>query len=992
MSAVPTEPGAGDERAVFPRIALLGTPVLQSPAGVAAIALPPRAHTVLALLALRHERPVPRSALAALLWPDVTDEEARTNLRRHLYLIVRTLPADAHALLLTKSSAQWNPDARISCDVVEFLVAARTLGRHTEAARLYAGELCAGIVDEPLEALRDELNALHDAVLRNLAEVALHSGDRPAELLALHRLVQIDPLDETSARRLVIARFEAGDRAGALREYYALVARLRTELDVDPQPETSALLERMLSTERQSSTPHNLVTPTSSLIGRGVELRSILEALEHERLVTLVGSPGIGKTRLAIEAASIALDRFAAGVYFVDLAREQNAAAAIERTAQIVGAPSSSYPLESLVGALEQKQILLVLDNLEQLGADAQIVTDALVARSAVHILATSRRRVGGPSEHIVAVGALALPPVAPTNPRALISYPSVRMFLERASKSAPNVRLTFGNARSFTTIARRLDGIPLAIELVASRANLLTIDGIAKRLDEHLIFTSSTRGDRHRTIDAAIAWSYELLSPVEKAVFRRVAVFADSCTVEALEDVCAPVDADCVGPISELVESSLLTAAAIGDTIRYHTFEVTRAFAAGRLRDLGEYDEAARRHADHYARCIEAMYGDFTSDAEQDAFAQCDLENRNFELALAWSFENDPVLAARLVAALWRFWIFRGRARFGEECIERLEREGVLERLTTPQRARVLQAAGMFARETNLGNANPYLERALALFRECADTGGEIEVLNAVAAVSFMSGAHARAEQQFTDLLALQESRSDRRGAAGSLANLAQMSWIRGDCREALKILERALAGFSETKNARGVAYVFRTRSAILGTLRNWDEAIAQAEQSVLLYEALGEPARVAEALSNLGSQSAEAGKMGPAFDAICRSLEILAEVGHDAWLCNALRSLHFAASRAREHQEVLRIDGVLRRLAQQFSQDPDTFDGSTQHSLALARTAVARPVADAILQSTASMDQSDMLAIARQLRDRHAQLVVEPFDASCIGRSSDA
>ncbi|GAC1415491.1 MAG: BTAD domain-containing putative transcriptional regulator [Candidatus Velthaea sp.] len=977
---------------VSSRIALLGTPVLQGPAGTASIALPPRAHTILALLALRHERPVPRSALAALLWPEVTDEEARTNLRRHLYLIVRTLPAEAHALLLTKGSAQWNPGARITCDVIEFLIAAGSADRHSEAARLYAGELCAGIVDEALEPLRAELNALHDALLRNLADVALRSGDRPAELLALHRLVQIDPLDETSARQLVVARYEAGDRAGALREYHALLARLRTELDVDPQPETSALFERMLSAERQSGTPHNLVTPTSSLIGRGIELRSILEALEHERLVTLVGSPGIGKTRLAIEAASIALDRFAAGVYFVDLAREQKAEAAFDRIAQSVGTPASSHPLEALTAALDRKPVLLVLDNLEQLGADAQVVTDALIARSAVHIMATSRRRIGSPKEHVVAVGALPLPPVAPTNPRALATYPSVRMFLERATKFAPSVRLTFGNARSFTTIARRLDGIPLAIELVASRANLLTIDGIAKRLDEHVIFASSTREDRHRTIDAAIAWSYDLLSATEQAVFRRVAVFADSCTVEALEDVCAPINADCVGPISELVESSLLTAAAIGDTIRYHTFEVTRAFAAGRLRDLGEHDDAARRHADHYARFVEGMYDDFTTDAEQDAFSQCDLENRNFELALTWSFENDSLLAARLVAALWRFWIFRGRARFGEACVERLEREGVLELLTIPHRASVLLAAGMLARETNLGNAQPYLERALTLFQECADSRGEIAVLNALAAVSFMSGRYTLAGQQFTELLVLQEERGDRRGAAGSLANLAQVAWIRGDCREALEILQRALAGFSETKNARGVAFVFRTRSAILGTMREWDEAIAQAEQSVSLYEALGEAPRVAEALSNLGSQNAEAGNMGRAFDALCRSLEILAEVGHDAWLCNVLTSLHLAASRVQEHQEVLRIDGVLRRFARQFSQNADTFDGMTQYALTLARAAVPAPVAEAILQSTASLDQSDMLAIARRLRDRYAQLVISPFDASCIGRSSDA
>ncbi|MFN2527570.1 MAG: BTAD domain-containing putative transcriptional regulator [Candidatus Baltobacteraceae bacterium] len=974
------------------RLLLLGTPVVQNGGSAIPLALPPRGHTLLALLALRSERPMARSKLAATLWPDIPDEEARANLRRHLHLIARTLPQGSEALLLTKTSAQWNPEARISCDVVEFVHAAGSPGERNVAAHLYAGELCAGISDEPLEALRRELNALHDTVLRGLAEAALHSGDNATAVLALHRLVQSDPLDETSACRLILARLEAGDRAGALREYYSLVARLRADLGVDPQPETTALLEQVLASQTQSKTRHNLVTPSSSMVGRGSELRSVLEGLQDTRFVTLVGSPGIGKTRLAMEAAWIALGRFAAGVFLVELARDQNAASAFERIARTLNVSPADDVVGALVEALDQNPVLLVLDNLEQLGADANIVVSALIERTAVRILATSRRRIGGASECIIALGALNLPPVEPTSPKALLAYPAVRMFLERASKVAPHVRLTYANSRSVISIVRRLDGIPLAIELVASRCNLLTIDGIAKRLGEYGVFAGANREDRHRTIDAAVSWSYDLLSPVEQAVLRRVAVFADSCTVEALEEVCAPIAPDCVSPISELVESSLLSASATPDSIRYHTFEMTRAFAGERLRELDEYRDAACRHAHHYARYAESLYDDFTTDAEQHAFALCDIENGNFEMALSWSLKSDPVLASRLLAALWRFWIFRGKAGVGETYVASLEREGILERLTLMQRARFLQAAGMFARETRLGHARPYLERSLALYRECSNPRGEIEVLTAIAAFSFTRGRHEEAEQQFEHCLTLQESVGDRRGAAGTLANLAQLAWVRGDCTQALSILERALERFTQTKNVRGVAHVFRTRSAIFGTLERWDDAIAQAEESVLLYEALGEPARVGETLENLSEQNAFAGRLGESFAVMCRALETLLELHHGPFLCSALRGLHFAAGRVQEYEDVLRIDSVLRRLAARVGQDADTFDGTTQHTLTLARAALSEATRDAVLQSAGALDENDMLAIAERMRERHAGVVIEPFNAACIGRTSDA
>lgn len=748
-----------------------------------------------------------------------------------------------------------------------------------------------------------------------------------------------------------------------------MLARLRTDLGLELEPQTRALLDGLLAGEPSSATPHNLAAPGTSFLGRAAELASVVAALGNERLVSVVGAAGIGKTRLAIEAGFLVLKPFRGGVWFVELARCATADEAAGRIAEAADTPRTSDALDGLCSALSRDDTLLVLDNLEQLGAEGRRLVETLLQRTKARLLTTSRRRQAVAGECVVTLGALDIPPAAPTAPEALARYDAVRLFLERATKVAPNMRLTFATARSVGIIARKLDGVPLAIELVASRANLLTLDGIAKRLDDQVGFADQRRGERHVSIEAAIAWSYDLLAPTERAVLRCIAVFGDSWTSEAFEAVCSGlVPGDLVGVVSELVESSLLTTEHLFDGIRYRAYETTRRYAEARLDECGERSDFSRRHLDYYLQLAESIACQFDSGDEGHGFERCDRDRSNFEFAFAWAASHDRERAARFVTALWRYWVFRGTARVGQTIVASLEADGVYEALVPLEAARFSFAAGMLAREIEFSSAGPYLERALLSFRACDDESGERDVLVALAAVAFTRGDYVAAERRYRECLQLQEARGDERGAASSQVNLAQLAWTRGDFEAALELLERSRHGFERTKNLRGIAHVFRSRAMIFGSLGRHDEAVAQASEGVLLYERLGEPARVAEALSALADVCSSAGRHTKAFEAVGRSLELLRDVRNDVFLAAALNSLMFAASGIGEYEEALRVHGAGREIVRRVGRGPAGLTAFDE-ALELARAALSPAVAEAALESGAALGIEHCIGVARRL-----------------------
>jgi predicted ATPase/DNA-binding SARP family transcriptional activator len=654
-----------------------------------------RGEWLLALLALRAGREVDRDWLAGTLWPESTETQALTNLRVSLADLRRALGEAAvylsapspHSLALSLASAD--------IDVVAFDAAidrgdAASLN---EAVALYRGPLLEGCAEAWVVEEREVREQASLAALERLAAEALAAGDPATAELHLRRAVAVDPLRETAQRALMEMLAAAGCYAAALTVYRELRLLLHRELSTEPDRETRALFgqirtearskavlgarcpvlgevseqpyeqrtaavpaeHRAPSTEhRSAATPrHNLPLSLTRLIGRDVPIDEVNELLDRQRLVTLTGTGGCGKTRLAQAVARHWVETFPDGVWFVELAALADPALVPRAVAAVLGASEQpDRPLvDTLVDALKPHALLLVLDNCEHLiDACARLAQTLLQAAPGVRLLATSREPLGIPGEASYRVPSLPL-------------SASCLLFAERAADVMPTFRLTEGNTPAIEEICRRLDGIPLAIELAAARVKTLPVKKIAARLDDR--FCLLTRGSRtalprHQTLQALIDWSYDLLSEEERCLLRRLSVFAGGWTLAAAEAVCG--DAEVLDWLTGLVDKSLVRYDDRGDEERYGLLETVRQYARDRLQQSGEAALVRERHRDYFLALAERAGPEMIGREQAAWLEQLDREHNNLRAALDGSLESGEVEAGvRSCGSVWRFWHNRG-------------------------------------------------------------------------------------------------------------------------------------------------------------------------------------------------------------------------------------------------------------------------------------------------------------------------------------------
>jgi predicted ATPase/class 3 adenylate cyclase len=474
----------------------------------------------------------------------------------------------------------------------------------------------------------------------------------------------------------------------------------------------SELPDRFPPLRTLENRPTNLPVQATSLVGRAREVREIVDLLRRPdvRAVTLTGPGGTGKTRLAIQAAGELVGDFTDGVFFVALAVVTDPELVLPAIAKTVGVDERAG--QSLLAYLARKQLLLVLDSLEQVVPAAPLLAQILSEAPGVNLLATSREATQMAAERVYPVSPLRVPdPRHLPDPRALSQYEAPALFVDRARAVQPSFEVTTENALAIAEICVRLDGLPLALELAAARIGLLSPDGMLKRLDQRLTLLTSRRQDvpeRQQTLRATLAWSYDLLDEEERTLFARLGVFAGGSTLAAAEAVC---DAE-LDTIGSLIDKSLIRR----DGERFAMLETIREYAFERLAASGQEADLRDRHAAFFEHLAERSYAE-RFDREHELAEELELEHQNLRAALDRLSEIDAGRRLRLAGALGWFWhehshLSEGRSRLKEALEASTERN--------EDRARALGAFGTLAAwQGDVGVARPLIDEAVSIWRE---------------------------------------------------------------------------------------------------------------------------------------------------------------------------------------------------------------------------------------------------------------------------------
>jgi predicted ATPase/DNA-binding SARP family transcriptional activator len=655
-----------------------------------------KVRALLAYLAVESDRPHARAALAGLFWPEQPDDQALRNLTQALVRLREALGAGDDMLHATRQAVQWRP-AAAEVDVAEFARLARSTETAdlAQAAALYRGEFLAGFAlpgceafEEWLLLAREQFQQQALAVLHTLAEQHLAAGRIAHAAEAARRQLTLDPWREDAHRQLRRALAAAGGRAAALAAYVRCRQVLADELDAEPDAATTALYEQIAASQFALGSmasvetitppvpPNNLPAPLTSFIGREVELAQLAQRLRHTgcRLLTLVGPGGVGKTRLARELAARALPDFAEGVFFVALAPLDRAEMVPSAIAQAIGLQEDGrQPLPELLRMwLHARCLLLVLDNFEHLLAAASQVTALLAGAPRLKVLATSREPLGLHGEHVFGVPTLALPDSDHLpEPQLLAQNEAVSLFVARAQAAQFDFALSPANASTIVTICRQLDGLPLAIELAAARVRLFPPAALLARLARRLDLLAASGRDqpaRQQTMRNTIAWSYDLLDQAERALCRRVAVFAGGFTLAAAEAVAAELrmkneewrkesseltalhsSFSFLHSIEALVDKSLLLHVEHAGEPRFMMLETIREYGLEQLAASEETDAVRLAHAHYYLALAEQAAPRLISGDRDTWLDRLALEHDNMRAVLAWSLEELKIENAEL-------------------------------------------------------------------------------------------------------------------------------------------------------------------------------------------------------------------------------------------------------------------------------------------------------------------------------------------------------
>ena len=716
------------------------------------------------------------------------------------------------------------------------------------------------------------------------------------------------------------------DRAGLSTEAISLLERGRRT----PRMTTMRLLADAMGLDEHdrsrlcatsTATPPlgwTVPTPAEPLIGRETDLAELGWLLRDPRvrLITVRGTGGVGKTRLSIAAAGQQEDHFADGVRWLPVASLADTQALFAAVASALGAAQTRRPqLDSIVDHLRDTQQLLIIDNAESLLEPIKELCSAVLAgTSEVTLLLTSRHQLHVAGETVYALRPLALPPVGAA-PASLTTYAASRLLLDRMARLDPRLADPSSTA-DIIRICRRLDGLPLALELAAARTGVLTVSELADTLDRTLAILSRTR-DVSLT-EEVVGWSYQLLTPVERTMFARLGVFTASFSRDDAAEVCAAEfsQVEVLDALASLVSKSLVVRAEdVGSAARFRLLQVVRQFALERLDDSDEAEALHERHARHVLALVERASGELVGHEQQRWLNLLERQVTDIRAAIGWLIEHAPVDAQRLVGASWRWCYLRGRYAEGRAWAE----SALAAAPTSPASARAsaLSGAGMLAfLQCDYSVAQERIEAARHLYAELDDELGLAWCLARLGSIARERGAYDEARALHQQSYALAERAGDAHAAGTQLNYLAFVAWIRGDLEDADSLSQRALETMASIGDREGVVWAL-TNSGVTARYReDLDGASLLLRQSLELSESIMFREGIAWAHNQLGVLARLRGEWAAARALQIESLEVHRDLG-DRWrMASVLDELAAVAAAEGDVAEAVARLGAADRL----------------------------------------------------------------------------
>jgi predicted ATPase/transcriptional regulator with XRE-family HTH domain len=765
-------------------------------------------------------------------------------------------------------------------------------------------------LDLTREALADRVGC-SVSMIRKLEDEERHPSAQIAELLA--EIFKIPPTE-----RPAFLRFARGDLRSAPSQ--------RDE-EAPWRVSTPALPQQPRS---------NLPATFTSLIGRDKDIAAVQDYLTHPdiRLVTLIGAPGIGKTRLSIASASKSLAEFSDGVFFVALAPLDQPSLIPSATLQALGyiEKNTLSPEQHLIEGIGSKQMLLVLDNCEHLIEDvARLASSLLSGCSRLKILTTSREALQIPGEWLYSVPALDMPKEnSVLDIETLSKFPAPVLFAERARAVRSDFALNAENMRAIATICAQLDGLPLAIELIAARVKTLSLEQIAARLDDRFaLLASSSRiaPSRQQTLRATLDWSYELLTETERTLFRQLSVFVGGFTLDALESV-ALLDSNqsILDAHSRLVDKSLLLVEQQNQP-RYRFLEPIRQYARDKLNETRESNLIQDRHLDYFLRVAEESEPHLFGAGQQDWMNRLELDHDNLRVALAWSLENNQIEAGlKMAGALAWFWHNNGHLREGSQWLEKMltSDHGV----HRTEQAKALRASSLISRDMgDYFRAKALADSSIKAYREIGDN----------------------------------------QGLGLALIELGATLHFEGNREEAIELLQESLYLLQSTKEMWGIAYAQVLLGDAWFRLGDLERAATQREVSLRLTRELGDNSLMAWSLGGLADVARLRRDYKRAIEMLKEALNLYRELGNKSEPPFSLEALGLVAAALGDAKRAARLWGAASAWREAINEPlPLTFQKDYAESITQARTQLGEEVYASAWSEGHAMSPEQAIALA--------------------------